>query len=91
MTPTNEHLVDIDRRLSALVDVLAGELSADERSAIVEFIDVGEYGLALETIVDIFVELERDLPSGALAAITTLSGKMGRESLVSEELRRRAK
>jgi len=40
------------RLLSALSDVF----SASEIAEVSEFVDVGEYGLALDTAVDIFVE-----------------------------------
>jgi hypothetical protein len=89
--PTNEHFVEIERRLNALVRVLDAHLSADERHVIVEFIDVGEYGLALETIVDSLVQTEKTLPHVAFAEITTLAGRMSMESVLTEELQRRVK
>lgn len=36
-----------------------GDLSDSEREEVQSFLDVGEYGLALETAVDIYVEEKR--------------------------------
>lgn len=50
---------DIELLLSRLLSATASVLSEAERAEVQRFIDVGEYGLALETAVAIFVEEEK--------------------------------
>jgi hypothetical protein len=84
---TREYFADVERRLFAIIDILGTGLSDAERNQVIEFIDVGEYGLALETIGEIFVESERTLPSKAYAEIMTLVSMMGlTSSLFAERL-----
>jgi hypothetical protein len=51
-------------------------LSEAELDEIRHFVDVGEYGLALETAVDIFAEERKVLPPGAIRCISSLAGTM---------------
>jgi hypothetical protein len=53
---------------SELLTAAAPVLSNSEREEIQRFIDVGEYGLALETAVDIYAD-ERKLASTAVIAL----------------------
>lgn len=46
----------IEKSFSQLLTLLAATFSDAEVSEVREFIDAGEYGLALETLVDIVVE-----------------------------------
>jgi len=46
----------IERRMILVLDALSGELSAAERREVEEFIDVGEYGVGLETLSALLVE-----------------------------------
>lgn len=51
----------IERMFSELLDRPSSNLKAEEYAEVKSFIDVGEYGLALETLVAIYLE-ERKLP-----------------------------
>jgi hypothetical protein len=53
---------EIERLFSQLLAAVTPVLSESERSEVQRFIDVGEYGLALETAVEIFAD-ERVLAS----------------------------
>lgn len=59
---------------------LLGELqkifSASERNEVQEFIDVGEYGLALETLVDIVTEENKRIPEKTLLLVCKLADMM---------------
>ncbi|CAN7424535.1 MafI family immunity protein [Acidovorax sp. LjRoot74] len=52
----------VESLLSNLLNASEGDLSDAERAEVQAFIDVGEYGLALETTADIYAE-ERKIPS----------------------------
>jgi hypothetical protein len=51
----------IESMFSELLDRPSSSLLADECAEVKEFIDVGEYGIALETLISIYLE-ERKLP-----------------------------
>lgn len=51
----------VESLFSRLLSALNGVFSVSEIAEVSEFVDVGEYGLALDTAVDIFVE-ERKVP-----------------------------
>lgn len=81
---------EIERRLIAALDVLKGEFTAAERQEVLEFIDVGEYGVALETLAAIAVEEKKRLPKAVFDVIRDLAAQMGVEGTVmSEELHQR--
>lgn len=46
----------VESLFSRLLSALNGVFSVSEIAEVSEFVDVGEYGLALDTAVDIFVE-----------------------------------
>jgi hypothetical protein len=58
----------IEALFSKLLDASGGMLSEREQAEIHRFIDAGEYGLALETAVDIFVE-EKKKPSAEVVSL----------------------
>lgn len=84
-----ENLTRIERGLYALLDGLAGELSPTERREVVEFIAVGEYGVALETLSALLVEERKRIPATVYAQLVELAETMGiRASTITEELKR---
>ena len=84
-----EHLdfAAIGRRLCIILDELNDDLSPSERREVVDFIDVGEYGIALETLSALLVE-ERKVVSGIVySQMVELAEMMGiRASTITEEL-----
>lgn len=52
----------IERLLRAILHDLSGVLTSAERAEVVEFIEVGEYGVALETLAALIVEERKLLP-----------------------------
>ena len=63
----------VESLLSKLLIASAGELSDAERAEIKAFIDVGEYGLALETTADIYAEENKILPTEVLLLMERLA------------------
>ena len=67
----------IESLLCSLLKATVGGLSDAERAEVQQFIDVGEYGLALETTVDIYAE-EKKIPStDVMSLIEQLGISMG--------------
>ena len=67
----------IESLLCSLLKATVGGLSDAERAEVQQFIDVGEYGLALETTVDIYAE-EKKIPStDVMSLIEQLAISMG--------------
>lgn len=59
---------EIESLLSQLLTASASELSDNERAEVQRFIDVGEYGLALETAADIYSE-EKKIPTAQVTSL----------------------
>lgn len=76
--PTNAmaNFDQVEAQLSELLMNLCGVLSIAEQAEVRSFIDVGEYGLALETAVDILVEEKKDFPEDVLELIAALASAM---------------
>ena len=68
-----------------------GDLIATvEREQIQEFIDVGEYGLALETLAGAFEAGTSALPHSAFKVMDDLAQMMGMQSeVITDDLRRK--
>jgi len=54
-------------------------LTETELAEISHFVDVGEYGLALQTAVDVFVEQRKRPPVEVVSLVEELSRSMGME------------
>lgn len=67
----------IEKQFSVLLQILANSFSDDEMKEISDFIEVGEYGLALQTFVDIVKEERKRIPLGAYVAVEELATLMG--------------
>lgn len=67
---------EIESSFKELLPNLREVFSGDEVSEVREFIDVGEYGLALDTLVDIFVEERKRAPAPVVAKVAELAGMM---------------
>jgi hypothetical protein len=71
---------EIEDLFSKLLAALAPILSNKEIGEIRHFVDVGEYGLALETAVAILVEEKKSVPASASLLISRLAGAMSMDS-----------
>jgi len=78
---------EIENRFTLLLDRLDGLLSAAERREVEDFVDVGEYGVALETLSSLLVEERKVFPAETLCEIAALAETMGiRKSVVTKAL-----
>ena len=85
MTPNFEQT---ERFLGAILGDLSGVLSAAERAEVAQFIDVGEYGVALETLAALLVEERKSIPLPIFERIVALAESMGlRETIPAGALR----
>jgi len=75
----------IEYLLIRLLDSLLAVFTADERNEVQEFIDVGEYALALETLVCIVSEENKWISGKALMLICELAGMMRMNKKAIEE------
>ncbi len=72
---------EVELLLSKLLEAAAPVLSESECAEVQSFIDVGEYGLALETAVDIFAEEKKIASAGVVTLISRLVDLMSLDSL----------
>lgn len=68
---------EIQSALSAVLRILEGVFTKEEAGEVRHFADVNEYGLALQTAVDIVLEKNKCLPEEALRAMQRLADLMG--------------
>lgn len=71
---------EIELLFSNLLVATASELSDSERAEVQRFIEVGEYGLALETAADIYAEEKRTASADVLAQVRCLAAAMSIEA-----------
>ncbi len=62
----------VEGKISELVVTLSSEFTQDEKQEIARFVDVGEYGLALETLVDIVAEENKNVTGSSTLLIFEL-------------------
>jgi dihydroxyacetone kinase DhaKLM complex PTS-EIIA-like component DhaM len=79
----------IETMFTNLLNASKGELTEAEMDEVQSFIDVGEYGLALETAADIYAEEEKIPSADVVSLIERLAIAMSmKPDLVLERLRR---
>lgn len=66
----------IEQLLQKLLMLLKAVFSESEQNEVQEFIDVGEYGLALETLVDIIDEEDKLVEHGVLKLVLEVASAM---------------
>lgn len=71
---------EIELLFSNLLAATSPVLSDSERAEVQRFIDVGEYGLALETTADIYTEGEKIASSDVVALVVCLAEAMSIEA-----------
>ncbi|AOR61155.1 MafI family immunity protein [Pectobacterium parmentieri] len=67
---------EIELELSNLINSLGGVFSLNELIEIKDFIDYGEYGLALETAIDVVIEERKLISSESFNIMIKLSHLM---------------
>ena len=72
----NHNYKNLENLLVRLLALLSEKFSNTEVQEVQEFIDVGEYGLALETLVDIVDEGSKQITSEVLILVKELAEAM---------------
>ena len=72
----NRKYAALERCFTDLLDVVSAELSEGELREIRDFLDVTEFGLALQTFVDIVIEEHKHLPHRAATVCEELARLM---------------
>lgn len=75
----------IEELLLRLLSLLSGKLNDYEKGEVQGFVDAGEYGLALETLVDIVIEENKQIPGESLVLLCELADVMQMDKKVLEE------
>lgn len=68
--------VKLERLLSGLITSVSGVFSQEEIEEVQSLIDVGEYGVALETFVDVVVEENKGITKSCLVLIEEAAAMM---------------
>ncbi|MDX5631118.1 MULTISPECIES: MafI family immunity protein [unclassified Brenneria] len=71
---------EIEKNFSELIISLSKVFTSEEINEITEFIGYGEYGLALDTVIDIITEENKEISHDNLSIIVKLSNIMGLET-----------
>lgn len=78
----------IENLLMRLLGLLLEVFTDSETMEVQDFIEAGEYGLALETLVDIVVEENKQIPGESLMLVSELADVMQLDKKVfAEKLR----
>lgn len=80
----------IEKRFEQLLSVMASSCTDTELKEVRDFLEVSEYGLALETFIDIVKEESKRISIAACSAVEELAALMGASDEVDLESVRRA-
>lgn len=81
MTHNYQYIEDL---LLQLIGLLASVFTDSEKKEIQDFIDAGEYGLALETLVDIVSEEDKQISSKSFKLVYELAEVMQLDKTIFE-------
>ena len=75
------HFEEVEKLFTELFAEIGNLFSESELAEVQEFINAGEYGIALETLVDIFAEEHKTVSTNVVALIKQLASTMAIESV----------
>jgi hypothetical protein len=85
-----DYFNEIEAQLQSILLTLGPQLSPEESREISHFLDVGEYGLALQTLTDLLIEEGKEISLSTYNDIVGVAKRMGVEREVAlEDLERR--
>lgn len=85
----NNNYEEIEEFLSKLISLLEPICTQIEIKEIQDFIDVGEYGLALETAIYIIIEEKKQISKNIFELINKLANKMSIDYDILKQLTER--
>ena len=81
---------ELEARLGSILLTLGSQLSPEESREVNHFLDVGEYGLALQTLTDLLIEERKKISTGTYNDVVGVARRMGIEREIAlEDLERR--
>ena len=81
---------ELETRLGSILLTLGPQLSPEESRGVSHFLDVGEYGLALQTLTDLLIEERKKISIGTYSDVVEVAKRMGIEREIAlEDLERR--
>jgi hypothetical protein len=81
---------ELEIRLGSILLTLGPQLSPKESREVSHFLDVGEYGLALQTLTDLLIEERKKISIGTYSDVVGVAKRMGIEREIAlEDLERR--
>lgn len=83
---TGDYYDRLQTQLEGILVMLESVLSTEESNEVGHFIDVGEYGLALEILSDLLIEEQKKIPQGAYEAMMQAARQMGIEQEIDAKL-----
>jgi hypothetical protein len=80
---------ELETRLGSILLMLGPQLSPEESWEVNHFLDVGEYGLALQTLTALLIEERKKIRRGTYNDIAGVANRMGMEREIAlEDLQR---
>jgi hypothetical protein len=80
-----DYFNEIEAQLESILLALGPELSPEESRQVSHFLDVGEYGLALQTLTDLLIEERKKISISTYNDIVGVANRMGMEREVALE------
>src|SRR5215217_4350580 len=81
---------ELEARLGSILLTLGSQLSPEESREVNHFLDVGEYGLALQTLTDLLIEERKKISIGTYNDVVGVAKRMGiKQEIALEDLERR--
>ena len=82
---------ELEAQLGSILLTLGSQLSFEESREVSHFLDVGEYGLALQTLTDLLIEERKKISIRTYNDVVSVAKHMGIEREIAlEDLKRRA-
>jgi hypothetical protein len=76
---------ELEAQLGSILHTLGSQLSPEESREVSHFLDVGEYGLALQTLTDLLIEERKKLSTRTYNDVVRVAKRMGIEREIALE------
>jgi hypothetical protein len=86
----DDYYNELEARPGSILLTFGSQLSPEESREVSQFLDVGEYGLALQTLTDLLIEERTKISMGTYIDVVGVAKRMGIEREIAlEDLERR--
>ena len=76
---------ELEAQLGSILLTLGSQLSPEESREVSHFLDVGEYGLALQTLTDLLIEERKNISRGTYNDVVGVAKRMDIEREIALE------